>query len=79
MLFSERIKKQRPGYENKKKTIHTFHVILYMKDRLFIVLIGLANTVRSESRCALRIRYIDLVVSIEFAVEVCCCFTKFSG
>jgi hypothetical protein len=35
-------------------------------------------TVRSESRCALRLRYVDLVVSIEVAVEVCCCFTVFS-
>jgi hypothetical protein len=32
-------------------------------------------TVRSESRCALRLRYVDLVVSIGVAVEVCCCFT----
>jgi hypothetical protein len=32
-------------------------------------------TLRSESRCALRLRYVDLVVSIEGAVEVCCCFT----
>jgi hypothetical protein len=36
------------------------------------------NTVRSESRCALRLRYVDLVVSIEVAVAVCCCFTVFS-
>jgi hypothetical protein len=28
-------------------------------------------TMRSESRCALRLRYVDLVVSIEAAVEVC--------
>jgi hypothetical protein len=35
-------------------------------------------TVRSESRCALRLRYVDLVVSIEVAVEVCCSFTVFS-
>jgi hypothetical protein len=34
--------------------------------------------VRSESRCALRLRYVDLVVSIEVAVEVCCYFTVFS-
>jgi hypothetical protein len=27
--------------------------------------------VSSESRCALRLRYVDLVVSIEVAVEVC--------
>jgi hypothetical protein len=36
------------------------------------------NTVRSESRCALRLRYVHLVVSIEVAVEVCCCLTVFS-
>jgi hypothetical protein len=35
-------------------------------------------TVRSESRCALRLRYVDLVVSIEVAVEVCCCLSVFS-
>jgi hypothetical protein len=37
------------------------------------------NNVRSESRCALRLRYVELVVSIEEAVEVCCCFTVFSS
>jgi hypothetical protein len=36
------------------------------------------NTVHSESRCALMLQYVDLVVSIEVAVEVCCCFTVFS-
>jgi hypothetical protein len=36
------------------------------------------NTVRSESPCALRLRYVDLVVSIEVAVEMCCCVTVFS-
>jgi hypothetical protein len=30
-------------------------------------------TTFSESRCALRLRYVDLVVSIEAAVEVWCC------
>jgi hypothetical protein len=30
------------------------------------------GTLRSESRYALRLRYVDLVVSIEAAVEVCC-------
>jgi hypothetical protein len=30
-------------------------------------------TVRSESHCALGLRYVDLVVGIEIAVEVCCC------
>jgi hypothetical protein len=36
------------------------------------------TTMRSESRCALRLQCVDLVVSIEVAVEVCCCFTVFS-
>jgi hypothetical protein len=36
------------------------------------------NTVHSESCCALRLWYVDLDVSIEFAVEMCCCFTVFS-
>jgi hypothetical protein len=40
---------------------------------------GLRNTVRSKIRCALRLRYVDLVVSIEVAVEVCCCFTVISS
>jgi hypothetical protein len=39
---------------------------------------GLRNTVRSEIRCALRLRYVDMFVSIEVVVEVCCCFTVFS-
>jgi hypothetical protein len=30
------------------------------------------NTERSESRCALRLRYVDLVVIIGVVVEVCC-------
>jgi hypothetical protein len=32
---------------------------------------------RSESRCVLRLRYVDLAVIIEVAVEVCCCLTVF--
>jgi hypothetical protein len=35
-------------------------------------------TVRWESHCTLRLWYVDLVVSIEVAVEVCCCFTVLS-
>jgi hypothetical protein len=35
-------------------------------------------TVRSECRCTIRLRYVDLVVSIEVAVDVGCCFTVFS-
>jgi hypothetical protein len=38
----------------------------------------LPNTVRSERRCVLRLGYVHLVVSIEVAVEVCCCLTVFS-
>jgi hypothetical protein len=38
----------------------------------------LHNTMHSESRYALRLRYVDLVVSAEVSVEVCCCFTVFS-
>jgi hypothetical protein len=34
--------------------------------------------VRSESFCALWLRYVDLVFSIEVAVKLCCCFTVFS-
>jgi hypothetical protein len=36
------------------------------------------STVRSESRCAIRLRYVDLVVSIEVAAVVCFCLTVFS-
>jgi len=37
----------------------------------------LCRTVRSESHCALRLRYVDLAVSIEVALEVCCCCVTF--
>jgi hypothetical protein len=33
----------------------------------------MGTTVRSEICCALRLRYVDLVVSIEVAIAVCCC------
>jgi hypothetical protein len=36
------------------------------------------NTVLSESRCALRLQYVDFIVRIKIAVAVCCCFTVFS-
>jgi hypothetical protein len=42
------------------------------------LLTSACDTMRSESRCALRLRCVDLVVRIEVAVEVCCCFTVFS-
>jgi hypothetical protein len=37
------------------------------------------NTVRSENRRALSRWYIDLVVSIKVAIEVCCCFIMVCG
>jgi hypothetical protein len=46
---------------------------------VYFISLSLFNIVRSESRCALRLRYVDLVVSIEVTVEVCCCFTVFSS
>jgi hypothetical protein len=36
------------------------------------------TTVRSGSHCALRLRYVDWVVSNEVGVDVCYCFTIFS-
>ena len=36
-----------------------------------------SSTVRSENHCAIRLRYVELVVSIEVAVEVCCCCVTF--
>jgi hypothetical protein len=44
----------------------------------FYDLYSLSNTVCSESRCAPRLRYVNLIVSIKVAIEVCCCFTVFS-
>jgi len=35
------------------------------------------TTVRSESHSALRLRYVDLAVGIEVAVEVCCSCVTF--
>jgi hypothetical protein len=52
----------------------SFPLVQYM----IISLATFACTVHSESRCALRPRHVDLVVTIEVAVEVCCCFTVFS-
>jgi hypothetical protein len=36
------------------------------------------GTVRSESRSALSLRYVDLVVIIDVIVAVCCCFIALS-
>jgi hypothetical protein len=33
-----------------------------------MIIVGVHNTVRSESCCALRLQYVDLIVSIEVAV-----------
>jgi hypothetical protein len=42
------------------------------------VIVTKNHTVRLESCCALRLWYVDLVVNVEVAVEMCCCFTVFS-
>jgi hypothetical protein len=55
-----------------------FILHLFNKDFQHLRFLVLNDTVRSESRYALRLRYVDLVVSMEVAVEVCCCFTVFS-
>jgi hypothetical protein len=39
---------------------------------------GQNYTVRSEIRCTLRLRYVYLVVNIEVAAEVSCCFAVFN-
>jgi hypothetical protein len=63
------------------------HVCLYINNtKRSIVATGVIggvayswhNAVRSESRCAPMLRYVDLVVSIEVAVYVSCFFTVFS-
>jgi hypothetical protein len=59
---------------------HVYHLLMNINattksdnEQTFIV-----NKVLSESQCALSLRYVDLVVSIEVAAAVCCCFTVFS-
>jgi hypothetical protein len=47
--------------------------MLWCQHNNFVIWSTLHYTERSESRCALRLRYVDLVVRIEVAVEVCCC------
>jgi hypothetical protein len=44
----------------------------------FHLRLTLYSTVLLERHCELRLRYVDLVFSIEIAVELCCCFTVFS-
>jgi hypothetical protein len=47
-------------------------------DRLMEATVSTVSSIlRSESRCALRLRYVDLAVRIELADEVCCGFTVF--
>jgi hypothetical protein len=55
---------------------YVFHFLPSLKLLLYLHL--WSCTVRSEIRCALRLRYVDLVASIEVAVEVYCCFSAFS-
>jgi hypothetical protein len=51
---------------------------LSKKTTAYLCIRLLAYTVRSESRCALRLRYVDLFVSVEVAVDVGGCFAVFS-
>jgi hypothetical protein len=57
--------------------MHAIHVINH-HEFIFCQTGYLSRTVCLESRCALRLWYIDLVVSIKVAVAVCYCFTVFS-
>jgi hypothetical protein len=52
-------------YTNETETSSTFN-----KKAKVVIDNGLRNTVSSESRCAIRLRYVDSVVSIEVAVAV---------
>jgi hypothetical protein len=61
-----------------KRKLKNVNNTVHNRDRSTNNAINKFNTVLSESRCALKLRYVDLVVSIEVAVEVCCCFTVFS-
>jgi hypothetical protein len=68
----------------KRNAANNICMLFVLLTVVVLLLLGIVNiintnTVRSESRCALRLRYVDLVVRIEVAVEVCCCFTVFSG
>jgi hypothetical protein len=51
---------------------------IYLFKNYLVFFYFIFYTLRSESRCALKLRYVDLVVSIEVAVELCCCSTVFS-
>jgi hypothetical protein len=50
----------------KKKTGNEYEYWLFFSSILFVYF---SYTVRSESTCALRLRYVDLVVSMEVAVS----------
>jgi hypothetical protein len=48
------------------------------KSQKLIQICHAVSTVRLESHYALRLRYVDFIVSVEVAVEVCCYLTVFS-
>jgi hypothetical protein len=54
---------------------HSLHLAIYFLVDLLVLLIPNSYPVCSESRYSLKLWYVDLVVCIEVAVEVCCCFT----
>jgi hypothetical protein len=47
------------------------YILGYIVVLKYVLFLMEEYTLRSESRCAFRLRYVDLVVSIEVAVEVC--------
>jgi hypothetical protein len=63
---------------NMKPITLPHYMAVFLQSNVGVTFFKDESTVRSVSRCAVRLRYVDLVVSIEFAVEVCCCFTAFS-
>jgi hypothetical protein len=58
--------------------IEHFQTCTELRSLRWCIPVMLLNTISPESRCALRLRYVDLVVCTEVAVEVCCCFSVFS-
>jgi len=60
---------------NLKLKCYNFNMFRHSLGRLQILHIN--YTVCSGSHCALRLWYVDLVVSIEVAVVVCCCCVTF--
>jgi hypothetical protein len=63
---------------SEARPVFTLYVFMVWRTENLPVFYMFDYTVRSGSRCARKSRYVDLVVSIEVAVEVCYCFNVFS-